>query len=345
MLPRKRFFLLAIPAAISTISLGLFLSASPAVAITSDKVSVDRIQLIQQNVEKLHPDASDELKQQIIEIAVKAIENQIFVEGGSFMMGDFGMKCESDKYAPTWEEGTDCYATHTLDDKPAHKVTLSSYSLSKYETSLYEKERYHLAHGLPIPLETRRKKKPNHWSVQPNAAAGTGSWQEAKDQCLWLGKVTGYKFDLPTEAQWEYAARNRGQKIFYATDDGTIKRDINTPTDQIYPVESFPPSPLGFHHMQSNVTEWVNDWFDDKYYHNSPELDPEGPEKPPIIEVLNEEPGHFKVMRGGSISWSPTVMTNRAPFTSILGKRSYYTTFGFRCSIQNTKPATNNPTH
>ena len=340
MLPRKRFFLLAIPAAISTIGLGLFLSASPAVAITSDKVSAERIQLIQQNVEKLHPDVSDELKQQLIKIAVKSIENQIFVEGGSFMMGDFGMKCKSDRYAPTWEEGTVCYATVDLDDKPAHKVTLSSYSLSKYETSLYEKERYHLAHGLPLPFQQMRDKKPNHWTLNPAIAAGTGSWQEAKDQCLWLGKLTDYNFDLPTEAQWEYAARNRGKKTFYATDDGTIKRDINTPTDQIYPVDSFPPSPLGFHHMQSNVTEWVNDWFDDKYYRNSPELNPTGPVKPPIVKLLNKEPGHYRVMRGGSISWDPTVMTNRAPFPAKLSV-TYAFTKGFRCSVQSIKPVTN----
>lgn len=339
MLARKRLFLLAIPAAISTISLGLFLSSSPAIAITSNKVSAERIQLIQENIEKLHPNASKELKQQIAEIAVKAIENQIFVEGGTFMMGDFGMKCKSDRYAPTWEEGTVCYATVDLDDKPAHQVILSSYSLSKYETSLYEKERYHLAHGLPLPYERMRKKKPNHWTLNPTIAAGTGSWQEAKDQCLWLGKLTGYEFDLPTEAQWEYAARDRGKKVFYATNDGTIKRNINIPNDEIFPVDSFPPNPLGLHHMQSNVTEWVNDWFDDKYYQNSPELDPKGPEEPPIVKVLNKEPGHFRILRGGSINWSPTVMTNRAPYSAILDVE-YSSRIGFRCSVQSTNPVT-----
>lgn len=94
--------------------------------------------------------------------------------------------------------------------------------------------------------------------------------------------------------------------------------------------------------MQSNVTEWVNDWYDDKYYHNSPELNPTGPVTPPVVNVLNEDPGHFKVMRGGSISWDPTVMTNRAPFTSVLGKNPYYSRYGFRCSIQSSKPITTN---
>ena len=338
MLPTPRILAIATPVVAITIGLTVFFTTQATVTVTSDKVSAERIQLIQQNIDSLHPNASSELKQQILEIAVKAIENQIFVEGGSFMMGDFGMKCKSDLYAPTWEEGTECYATHTLDDKPAHKVTLTSYSLSKYETSLYEKERYHLAHGLPQPLEKRRKKKPDHWSVQPNIAAGTGGWQEAKDQCLWLGKLTGYAFDLPTEAQWEFAARNRGQKIFYATNDGTIKLNKNTPDDQVFPIDSFPPNPLGFHHLQSNVTEWVNDWFDDKYYQNSPEYNPQGPSEPPIVKLINKDPGHFRVMRGGSISWDPTVMTNRAPFPAILGKRDYYTRYGFRCAIQSSEP-------
>ena len=322
------------PVLVAAFGLTVFFTTQATATVASDKVSAERIQLIQQNIDSLHPDTSSELKQQILEIAVKAIENQIFVEGGSFMMGDFGMKCKSDRYAPTWEEGTECYATFHQDDKPAHKVTLTSYSLSMYETSLYEKERYHLAHRLPQPLEKRRKKKPDHWSVQPNIAAGTGGWQEAKDQCLWLGKLTGYAFDLPTEAQWEFAARNRGQKIFYATNDGTIRRHDNTPDDEIYPVDSFPPSPLGFHHMQSNASEWVNDWYDNKYYQNSPEHNPQGPDEPPIVKLINKNPGYYRIVRGGNISWDPTVMTNRAPYPAKIGKYPYYGDFGFRCAVQ-----------
>lgn len=338
MLRSRQLLYLSIPIVLSAISMNLVLSQSSEASSTSKDVPTKRIMLIESNVNKLHPDATSELKQQIVGIAVNAIKNQIFIEGGSFMMGDFGMKCKSDRYAPTWEEGTVCYATHTLDDKPAHKVTLSSYSLSKYETSLYEKERYHLAHDLPLPLEKRRKKKPNHWSVQPNVAAGTGGWQEAKDQCLWLGKLTGYAFDLPTEAQWEFAARNRGKKIFYATNDGTIKRDQNTPDNKVFSVDSFPANPLGLHHMQSNVPEWVNDWFDDKYYQNSPEHNPQGPSEPPIVQLLNKDPGHFRVLRGGSISWGPTVMTNRAPFPAQIGKHPYYSRYGFRCAVQSPNP-------
>ncbi|MCV6611464.1 MAG: hypothetical protein OIF55_11895, partial [Amphritea sp.] len=80
-----------------TASLATFFTTQATATVTSDKVSAERIQLIQQNIDSLHPDASSELKQEILEIAVRAIENQIFVEGGSFMMGDFGMKCKSDR--------------------------------------------------------------------------------------------------------------------------------------------------------------------------------------------------------------------------------------------------------
>ncbi|MCV6622758.1 MAG: formylglycine-generating enzyme family protein, partial [Cellvibrionaceae bacterium] len=108
----------------------------------------------------------------------------------------------------------------------------------------------------------------------------------------------------------------------------------NTPDDEVYPVDSFPPNPLGFHHMQSNVAEWVNDWYDDRYYQNSPEHNPQGPDKPPIVKLINKDPGHFRVLRGGNISWSPTVMTNRAPFPAKLGKHPYYSRYGFRCAVQ-----------
>ncbi|MEC4756670.1 formylglycine-generating enzyme family protein, partial [Klebsiella pneumoniae] len=56
------------------------------------------------------------------------------------------------------------------------------------------------------------------------------TWQQAKDYCQWLGKESGKKFDLPTEAQWEYAARSRGQYIPFATNNGEFLPGKNIPS-------------------------------------------------------------------------------------------------------------------
>ncbi|WP_052446551.1 formylglycine-generating enzyme family protein [Geoalkalibacter ferrihydriticus] len=123
----------------------------------------------------------------------------------------------------------------------------------------------------------------------PEYPAGV-SWQEAHDYCAWLGEQSGLPFALPTEAQWEYAARSRGKVVPFATDTGLIEPGVNYPPSTRYPfpVGNFPPNPLGFYDMSGNVQEWVADWYDPAYYSKSPEHNPQGPET-----------GTEKVYRGG----------------------------------------------
>jgi formylglycine-generating enzyme required for sulfatase activity len=101
--------------------------------------------------------------------------------------------------------------------------------------------------------------------------------------------------DLPTEAQWEYAARNRGQLVVFATDNGKVEPGRNIPTYEwleehnntpegvlssplsMYEVGLFPPNPLGQYDMVSNGFDWTLDWYDEKYYAKSPERNPTGP--------------------------------------------------------------------
>jgi formylglycine-generating enzyme required for sulfatase activity len=113
------------------------------------------------------------------------------------------------------------------------------------------------------------------------------SWYGAKAYCEWLGKVTKLPFDLPTEAQWEYAARSGGKRMLFATDNGKIERPRNFPEDwkhepsQPAPpiVGSYPPNPAGLYGMSEDNSEWVNDWFDEEYYKISPGKNPPGPSK------------------------------------------------------------------
>jgi formylglycine-generating enzyme required for sulfatase activity len=117
-------------------------------------------------------------------------------------------------------------------------------------------------------------------------------WQEAKDYCLWLGQISGHPFDLPTEAQWEYAARSRGQFFATATDDGNWDKGRNAPfsqqaekiakmyadtSDRRYVVGLFPPNPLGLYDMSYMAWEWTNDWYAEDGYEKVSARDPVGP--------------------------------------------------------------------
>ena len=95
--------------------------------------------------------------------------------------------------------------------------------------------------------------------------------------------------DLPTEAQWEYAARSRGQFFMIATDDGNVVHGRNVPYDaqlelispfnelSNYPVGLFPANPLGLHDMSTNRVEWVSDWYAEDAYKTAPSMNPQGP--------------------------------------------------------------------
>ncbi|EJF8525942.1 SUMF1/EgtB/PvdO family nonheme iron enzyme, partial [Salmonella enterica] len=117
------------------------------------------------------------------------------------------------------------------------------------------------------------------------------SWDDASAFCKWIGKVSGKSITLPTEAQWEYAARSRGKFFQFANSDNQYNPDdpddkLNF-THDMAPVGSYPPNPLGLYDMMGNGNEWVNDWYAEDYYKNSPEKNPQGPDK-----------GDKKVIRG-----------------------------------------------
>ncbi|MNS01408.1 Serine/threonine-protein kinase pkn1 [compost metagenome] len=118
-------------------------------------------------------------------------------------------------------------------------------------------------------------------------------WQQAKDYCQWLGQQVGTPMDLPTEAQWEYVARNKGQYVVFATDTGRVEpkknlwklnqydtyRHTNNPDSvlDIPVLGKTPPNPLGFYDLVTNNYEWMNDWYDKDYYKHSPIDNPTGP--------------------------------------------------------------------
>lgn len=259
-------------------------------------------------------------------------DNMVFVEGGSFVMGDAGVFDE---------QGREVMPERFVDTaaRPAHKVTLDAYHISKYEVTFAEYDLFTQAAGRePVMSEDFGIK-----IREGNYPVGTPTWQAARDYCLWLGKQSGLPYDLPTEAQWEYAARSRGQNVAFATDDGTVDvgRNIAPGATYISPVGSFPANPLGLHDMSGNVSEWVLDWYDKDYYKNSPETNPRGPEQ-----------GSEKILRGGGGGNEPIgndVFSRNATLpvpaeaikNEVLRKdfeKNGYATFGFRCVLNLAEP-------
>ncbi|MBY8162926.1 formylglycine-generating enzyme family protein [Vibrio fluvialis] len=320
--------------------------------VSSKILSKEQVQTIIKNVNSQYPDADHELKQNIAKVAVKSIENMLFVEGGTFTMGDFRMPCmNADLNRPVWTPEASCYSQVEIVNRGAdiqHEVTLSSYSLSKYEAELLDYDVYLQAFNRPFEqsedkgkyLERRSKDYQTYLPYFTSKPAREVNWQDAKNYCQWLGQLTALPVDLPTEAQWEYAARSRGQKLYYATNNGFKQyknrgyynpelggyEEFTSETANIdgdlKPVGTFAPNPLGIYDMSNNAEEWVNDWYAKDYYKVSPKLDPQGPKS-----------GEYKVVRGGL-----NMVTVARAFDPIKSDNLSYVS-GFRCALQSTKPA------
>jgi formylglycine-generating enzyme required for sulfatase activity len=213
-----------------------------------------------------------------VEDLLTKVKNSLrFIKGGTFEMGDWG---------------TDSGLPYDIDkwSRPLHKVTLDSFSMMAYKVTYDDFDVFTDATG----NERIDMSRTGISARAPKRPAGV-SWHGAKAYCQWLGKLTNLPFDLPTEAQWEYAARSGGTRTLFATDNGKIERPRNFPKEWAHgekepplpDVGSYPPNPAGLYGMSENTSEWVNDWWDEEYYKTSPERNPPGPTT-----------GSMKVMRG-----------------------------------------------
>ena len=308
-------------------------------SVTSKTIPAEKINQIEAKVKKLYPDADTKLQHQIVAVAVESLESMVFIKGGTFMMGAFKAPCSpisTDRM--DWSPDAKCNTTISnfkTGSNFIHKVTLSNYSLANHETTYHGFDAFQRVHHRAVVKSEMREKYDLPDDKFKDLAAPTKAWQEAKDYCLWLGELTDYPIDLPTEAQWEYAARNRGKHLYYATNNGYLQpkngrhlvdgRYVDYTKDEwnigddndMYKVKLYPPTPLGLYDMSGNAKEWVNDWFSKDYYQRSPEFDPQGPST-----------GTKKVKRGGELT------TYRLGEDIVRDK--YYPSNGFRCALQQT---------
>jgi formylglycine-generating enzyme required for sulfatase activity len=255
----------------------------------------------------------------VAELIERTLKNMVFVEGGAFMMGD-----QKTTFVNAFgEEEYGYFHPAYTDARPAHEVVLKDYYLGKFEVTFGEHDVFSAATGRE-PTEAEQMGKP--WRQLDTPAYV--NWQDAHAYCAWLGEQTGLPMGLPTEAQWEFAARSRGKVVPFATDTGYIDPGVNY-TDESnrypYPPGIFPPNPLGLYDMSGNISEWVADWYAPDYYTLSPRENPQGPQS-----------GEKKVYRGGSVFNSPGGSS-----TVIRGKAAPdlpYASGGFRCAINTGEP-------
>lgn len=219
---------------------------------------------------------------------------------------------------------------HGEDEMPEHKVFLDAYFIDKYEVNAAEyaeflntfgnAKRYYTDDKFGT-LEYDKKFFPRD---DPSYPINNVSWLGAASYCRWKGKR------LPTEAEWEKAARGLDGRIYpwgNAKPSPDLARYFQTWTEEIklkvlVPVDSMPQgkSPYGIHHMAGNVKEWVDDWFDREYY-----LENEHKENP-----LGPIGGEFKVIKGGS--WRDLPGHIYSSFRNDAPPENRLDDYGFRCA-------------
>ena len=202
------------------------------------------------------------------------------------------------------------------DEHPQHKVFVDTFYMDKYEVTNDQYKQF---------MDATGHKAPAYWNNatynQSNHPVVGVEWYDAKAYCEWAGKR------LPTEAEWEKAARGglvgkkypRGDSITHddANYDVTGGKDRWRGTS---PVGSFTANGYGLHDMAGNVWEWCADWYDAGYYAKSSEQNPAGPSS-----------GSARVLRGGS--WYGNAYFLRAANRSYYAPTITYNNNGFRCVV------------
>jgi sulfatase modifying factor 1 len=299
---------------------------------SSDKLSEAKVKSIAERIETRYPDLSRDLREQMLATVVRSLDDMVFIEGGEFEMGDFGTLCNYDPAnMGVWPYGREpetlCPITPERHDDHLHQVRLSSYHLSSYQTRHDDFDLFRTSQGLPLFNAEYRDREDLTDYFAPNNPAPVKTWQEAKDYCLWLGQLSNQPVDLPSEAQWEFAARSRGQYLQYTTDNGNLNNGKNILHDNktsVVPIGQFPPNPLGLYDMTGNATDWVNDWYAEDYYAQSPLVNPTGPDS-----------GTKKIRRGSNYAetnWMGATSVRRWPDEPV--SNGYFPGNSFRCSLQ-----------
>jgi formylglycine-generating enzyme len=215
----------------------------------------------------------------------------IAVKGGTFTMG-----CTS-------EQGSDCCDS---DEIPAHQVTVSDYYIGKYEVT---QRQWRAVMG----------NNPSRFSGCDNCPVEQVSWNDVQEFIRKLNQLTGKNYRLPTEAQWEFAARGgaSGSPTKYAGSNtiGDVAWYDGNSGSKTHPVGQKRPNELGIYDMSGNVWEWCNDWYGS--YTSGTKSHPS-----------DSASGSRRVRRGGS--WDRNARYCRVSFRSLSTPDNRFNYLGFR---------------
>ncbi len=204
--------------------------------------------------------------------------------------------------------GLDC-------ERPVHRVWVDAFEMACCQVTNAEYKRF---------LQACRLAPPPFWNDpnfnHPQQPVAAVSWFEAEQYCQWLSEASGRRYRLPSEAEWERAARGGVEgKLFPWGDEPPHslpdygQRWLTGPE----PVARYAPNAYRLFNMCDNVHEWCNDWFDAGYYQVSPERNPQGPAQ-----------GTRKASRGGS--WRHHIKVSRCHTRSSIPPGFQYADYGFR---------------
>jgi len=221
-------------------------------------------------------------------------ESFVRIPGGQFLMGS--------------DEGQ-------ADEQPRHRVWVDAFDLAVYPVTHEQYAAF---------LEATGHAPPRDWAHAP-PIAGTPvigvSWHDTQAYCAWRGREDGCSpVRLPTEAEWERAARGGIDGARYPWGDTIpdwIPAGGRGPLRGPWPVTLGPPTLYGLYGIAANIHEWCSDWHDAGYYAVSPERGPTGPAA-----------GQRRASRGGS--WRHAVTISRTAARSRLDPSFRYTDYGFR---------------
>jgi len=203
---------------------------------------------------------SEEPQQQITDAAEETEDGMVFIKGGCFDRGDI------------FDDGSS-------DEKPVHVVCVGDFYLGKTEVT--QKQWVKIMGHNPSKFQC------------DDCPVERVSWYDVQDFIKKLNDTTGMNYRIPTEAEWEYAARSGGGKEEWA---GTVNRVkigeyawyCSNSGDSTHAVAGKKPNGSGLYDMMGNVWEWCSDWYNKEYYLHSTSKDPKGPMH-----------GSHRVLRGG----------------------------------------------
>ncbi len=232
--------------------------------------------------------------------------NMVYIPAGPFQMGS------DDKEAKK-------------DEKPRHTVVLDAFYIDIHEVSNLRYKAFIDATGHPAPYVDAQWAEPFNWKGatfpedKGDYPVVLVSWHDAVRFAEWAGKR------LPTEAEWEKAARSGLVNKTYPYGDDIkfehasyFKGYIRG--KKMYPIGKHEPNAFGLYDMAGNVWEWCRDWYGEEYYSKSPEKNPQGPPE-----------GFYRVYRGGS--WINDVKYLRCAYRGKNTPDYQSHTVGFRCAL------------